>query len=1544
MAHFRGKVKTESFGLSDIGLASSITSSSRRKFGEDEEGGVKLGILEDVGTDRVRKRKKASTMSPTMQRVDSGCPSTAPVTIKTRAYQQEMFEESLKRNIIVCQGTGSGKTHVAILRIRHEIENSPAHQMSWFLVPNRHLGEQQFGVLQKQLPPVPMKLLCGDDGVEKWNSKIWDEILALGDENKRVKVAVSTHQILLDALTHGFVTMDELSLIVFDEAHHCIYDHPANRIMKDFYHPRLTHDDYLPAILGLTASPLFNGTAAQLHVIESNLNAICRTPTIQRAALNQYSQLPRLRIEAYSSLTEILRPGLSYISLVNAYSNMDIKNDPYIQSLPRETESDKRQYQKALTSGSYPMQQMKALEKKYTHVCEEYGSWAGDFYISLVISRFMKLVREREDECVNWLDEEKIYLMNILSEIDTFELSDASMMESGSLSPKMEKLIEVLVEEYEADMERGEQSFSGIIFVEQRVGVSVITEILSRHPKTKDIFRCGMLVGSSQHFASAGKNLTELVDHKMTDSTLEDFKRGEKNLIVATSVAEEGLDVQACHLVVCCYMQKNKKSYVQMRGRARRKNSTYVLMFPDEDLGRVRLRELEKWEKEMLKAYQDETRELIEKEETELEEEEEMITEKYYIAETKALLTYDSSIPHLHHFCAVIPHSQYMDFRPDFYTYQEWMPVKQWTAELTLPACIPPELRKYKAKHLWKSEKMAERDVAFQAYTTLHKNGLVDNHLMPLPTTDQDVEMNDIAKKTSTEAVPLQMDPFERTWEQNWRGEVKTYISEIYIRWENGEQVRMNMILPFACPRMGNFDLWWTRSEPMQVTVNDRNTPTYLTPEQFKRAQEDTYTLFSTILAGRIEKGRLDFSYLFTLDDGVSSEKIPSMDILQAWNGESTKSEVGIVRDVTQFGKLYVFKAWNYEAIISQEEMEKRYPTRERLPATPLLEVTPVTKRRNFSQRYMSGSEVEEEERARIRESKSTFLLPQAATFDRLPWRVERSTLLIPCILRRLEIYAIAKELQDTVMASVGFKHLPHIVTAITASSAGEETNYQRYELLGDSVLKFLAGIQLLADYPLWHEGYLSGKKDRSVANSKLTQESIRLKMSRFIITNHFSPLKWKAKYLPTESPERSNQEAERKGRDLSSKVLADVVESLMGAAYLEGSFDKALKVAQIFGLDMKWDTLENRVNTLYERAIPPKVIHLPQHLYNLERLLGYTFNQKSLLLEAITHPSLNTDTASVSYQRMEFLGDSVLDMAIVDRLFRHEKRFGHVKMHLYKSASVNEYFLGFLCLNHSMTVEGEEKEAHANWRTGAVSITSKDKHHHLFRFLRHSNLEVAKMQEAAYQHYLRLREDIFTALQRGKDFPWTLLAGINAEKFFSDMIESLLGAIFIDSHGSFDIVNAIIENLGIYTILDRLLRDGVDPLQPVQKLGIYAAQNMNQATTKYVQDVDGGKYVCEVRINEEVIVKVTGGVSKQEVQIRAAEMAYTLLVKRKRSEEEEMALGKGEMNVESDMEMDGVEGAMEEQKRKGKESSAKVVIGNEEEEEDINGIYNVAM
>jgi hypothetical protein len=46
--------------------------------------------------------------------------------ILTRSYQQEMLDDSLRRNIIIALDTGSGKTHIAVLRLRYEMDNEPS--------------------------------------------------------------------------------------------------------------------------------------------------------------------------------------------------------------------------------------------------------------------------------------------------------------------------------------------------------------------------------------------------------------------------------------------------------------------------------------------------------------------------------------------------------------------------------------------------------------------------------------------------------------------------------------------------------------------------------------------------------------------------------------------------------------------------------------------------------------------------------------------------------------------------------------------------------------------------------------------------------------------------------------------------------------------------------------------------------------------------------------------------------------------------------------------------------------------------------------------------------------------------------------------------------------------------------------------------------------------------------------------------------------------------------------------------------------------------
>lgn len=83
--------------------------------------------------------------------------------------------------------------------------------MVWFLAPTVSLCDQQFRVIKTQIPSVLPKLFTGSDNVENWNKSTWEGALV------NIKLVITTHQVLLDALLHGFIQISSLALIIFDE-------------------------------------------------------------------------------------------------------------------------------------------------------------------------------------------------------------------------------------------------------------------------------------------------------------------------------------------------------------------------------------------------------------------------------------------------------------------------------------------------------------------------------------------------------------------------------------------------------------------------------------------------------------------------------------------------------------------------------------------------------------------------------------------------------------------------------------------------------------------------------------------------------------------------------------------------------------------------------------------------------------------------------------------------------------------------------------------------------------------------------------------------------------------------------------------------------------------------------------------------------------------------------------------------------------------------------------------------------------------------------
>lgn len=75
------------------------------------------------------------------------------------------------------------------------------------------------------------------------------------------------------------------------------------------------------------------------------------------------------------------------------------------------------------------------------------------------------------------------------------------------------------------------------------------------------------------------------------------------------------------------------------------------------------------------------------------------------------------------------------------------------------------------------------------------------------------------------------------------------------------------------------------------------------------------------------------------------------------------------------------------------------------------------------------------------------------------------------------------------------------------------------------------------------------------------------------------------------------------------------------------------------------------------DEAHPEFIPEHPQIVARAEKILGYEFTDKPLLEAALTHPSaLDRETTLHNYERLEFLGDSILGAIVAEHLFRSFK------------------------------------------------------------------------------------------------------------------------------------------------------------------------------------------------------------------------------------------------------------------------------------------------
>uniref|UniRef100_A0A674NEK3 Ribonuclease 3 n=1 Tax=Takifugu rubripes TaxID=31033 RepID=A0A674NEK3_TAKRU len=218
----------------------------------------------------------------------------------------------------------------------------------------------------------------------------------------------------------------------------------------------------------------------------------------------------------------------------------------------------------------------------------------------------------------------------------------------------------------------------------------------------------------------------------------------------------------------------------------------------------------------------------------------------------------------------------------------------------------------------------------------------------------------------------------------------------------------------------------------------------------------------------------------------------------------------------------------------------------------------------------------------------------------------------------------------------------------------------ERLEFLGDAVVEFLTSVHLYYLFPSLEEGGLATYRTAIVQNQHLAMLAKKLELDRFMLYAH--------------GPDLCRESDLR-------HAMANCFEALIGAVYLEGGLEEA---RQLFGrllfnsesLREVWLNYPPHPLQVQEPQTDRQLIETSpvlQKLTQFESSIGVLFTHVRLLARAFTLRTVGFNHLTLGHnQRMEFLGDSIMQLVATEYLFIHfpDHHEGHLT--LLRSSLVN--------------------------------------------------------------------------------------------------------------------------------------------------------------------------------------------------------------------------------------------------------------------------------
>jgi Fanconi anemia group M protein len=484
-------------------------------------------------------------------------------SIELRSYQKNIADSAQRRNTMVILPTALGKTVISLLVCADMLYNYRDKRIL-VMAPTRPLVSQHMKYFSSVLK-------ISEENIASVTGKILPYARRAVWDRTDIRLMFATPEVVKNDLEEGRLNLKDFGLLVFDEAHRAMKEYAYTSIAKEYI-----KQSSCPYILAMTASP---------GAERKRIQEVCNNLFIEH-------------IEYRSEDDPDVKPYVNAIDVKWEWLNLP-EEFRYIVSILRSMLEEKIKW---LIRNGLILRGIKwifkkdlielgeALRYKLELTMEEQR---GLLYIAILNqSSALTLMY-----CVELIESQGSYsLKDFLDRIDedgsnahTFLLKDPRMMEIKTLvegivkeHPKILHLLQLIKDHHQhhghhlssINNARNSPNLKSkiLVFTQYRDTAKHIVEVLE-----KNDIKTSRFVGQAKRIGDEGMKQDEQAE------VLESFRNSDFDVLVATSIAEEGLDIPEVDLVIFYEPISSEIRYIQRRGRAGRKTSGSVIILATKD-------------------------------------------------------------------------------------------------------------------------------------------------------------------------------------------------------------------------------------------------------------------------------------------------------------------------------------------------------------------------------------------------------------------------------------------------------------------------------------------------------------------------------------------------------------------------------------------------------------------------------------------------------------------------------------------------------------------------------------------------------------------------------------------------------------------------------------------------------------------------------------------------------------------------------------------------------------------------------------------------